>query len=133
MLLVDADWMMLTNASNQGEANSMTFAPLAHKILTANASRFESCISQKLFGGKHLDFKWIFELNASRRSINLPVYLVSDLEAGQFNHGAKYFCMERSNVCMDWSKVSSIMERTLTIVPTYNSTVIQLPSLLQNL
>ena len=50
-LLVDADWMMLTNASNQGEANSMTIAPLAHKILTANASRFESCISQKLFGG----------------------------------------------------------------------------------
>ena len=50
-LLLDADWMMLTNASNQGEANSVTFAPLAHEIPTADASHFESCISQKLFGG----------------------------------------------------------------------------------
>ena len=36
-LLLDADWMMLTNASNQGEANSMTITPLAHEILTADA------------------------------------------------------------------------------------------------
>ena len=107
-VLLDADWMMLTNTSNQGEANSMTIAPLAHEIPTADASRFESCISQKLLGGLHLDFKWIFELNASRRSINLPVYLVFDLEAGQFNFWVEI--MERSTFV--WSKVSSIMERT---------------------
>ena len=99
---------MLTNTSNQGEANSATIAPLAHGISTADSSRFESCISQQLLGGLHLDFKWIFELNASRRSINLPVYLVFDLEAGQFNFWVKI--MERSTFV--WSKVSSIMERT---------------------
>ena len=33
-----ADWMMLTNKSNQGEANSVTIAPLAHEILTADAT-----------------------------------------------------------------------------------------------
>ena len=50
-LFLHADWMMLTNASNQGEVNSMTIAPLAHAIPAADAGRFESCISQKLFGG----------------------------------------------------------------------------------
>ena len=41
------------------------------------------------------------------------------------NHGAKYFCMEQSvfDYGANWR---------LTIVPSYNSTVIQLPSLLQN-
>ena len=51
MPLLDADWMMVMNASNQGEANSVTIAPLAHEIPTADASRFESRISQKLLGG----------------------------------------------------------------------------------
>ena len=50
-LLLHADWMMLTNSSNQGEANSMTIAPLAHEIPAADAGRFESYISRKLFGG----------------------------------------------------------------------------------
>ena len=49
--LLDANWMMLTNASNQGEANSVTIAPLAREILNVDASPFESCISRKLFGG----------------------------------------------------------------------------------
>ena len=49
------------------------------------------------------------------------------------NHGAKYFCMERSNFCMEQSVFDYGANWLLTIVPTYNSTVIQLPSLLQNL
>ena len=42
------------------------------------------------------------------------------------NHGAKNFCMEQSvfDYGANW---------LLTIMPSYNSTVIQLPSLLQNL
>ena len=31
-LLLHAGWMMLRNASDQGEANSVTIAPLAHEI-----------------------------------------------------------------------------------------------------
>ena len=50
-LLLHADWMMLMNASSQDEANRVTIACLAHEILTADASRFESCLSRKLFGG----------------------------------------------------------------------------------
>ena len=42
MLLLDADWMMLTNTSNQGEANSVNTAPLAHEIQAADASHFQS-------------------------------------------------------------------------------------------
>ena len=49
------------------------------------------------------------------------------------NHGAKYFCMERSNFCMEQRVFDYGANWLLTIVPTYNSTVIQLPSLLQNL
>ena len=51
MLLLEVDWMMLTNASNQGEANSVTITPLAHEILAADAGRFKSYFSRKLFGG----------------------------------------------------------------------------------
>ena len=49
------------------------------------------------------------------------------------NHGVKYFCMERSNFCMEQSVFDYGANWLLTIVPTYNSTVTQLPSLLQNL
>ena len=130
-LLLHTDWMILTNASNQGEANSMTVA-------LADAGCFESCISWKLFGGLLLDFKWIFKLNASRRSINLPVYLVFDLEAGGFNFWVKImersnFCMEQSNFCMEQSVFDYGANWLLTIMPTYTSTVAQLPSLLRNL
>ena len=41
-MLLDADCMMLTNTSNQGEANSMTTAPLAHEIQAAAAGGFEA-------------------------------------------------------------------------------------------
>ena len=47
-LLLDADWMMVKNVSNQRGRNSMT---VAHEIPAANARRLESCISGKLFGG----------------------------------------------------------------------------------
>ena len=49
------------------------------------------------------------------------------------NHGVKYFCVERSNFCMEQSVFDYGANWLLTIVPTYNLTVIQLPSLLQNL
>ena len=49
-LLLHADWMMLTNASNQGEANTVTIAPLAHEVPAADPGRFESCISREIFG-----------------------------------------------------------------------------------
>ena len=37
------------------------------------------------------------------------------------NHGAKYFCMERSNFCMEQSVFHYGANWLLTIVPTYNS------------
>ena len=48
-LLLHADWMMLKT----GGANSVTVAPqyFAHEIQAADAGRFESCISRKVFGG----------------------------------------------------------------------------------
>ena len=46
-----ADWMMLKNASNQVEQTARDCCSLAHEILAADAGRFKSCISQKLFGG----------------------------------------------------------------------------------
>ena len=54
--------MMVKNVSNQGGANSVTAAPwwLA------------------------LGFSMDLRLNTTRRSINLSVYLVFDLEAGRF-------------------------------------------------
>ena len=45
------DWMMLKNTSNQSGANSVTICSLAHEITAADAGRFESCLSRKLFGG----------------------------------------------------------------------------------
>ena len=38
MPLLGTDWMMLTNAFNQDEVNSVTIAPLAHEIPTSDAS-----------------------------------------------------------------------------------------------
>ena len=46
-----------------------------------------------------MDFECILELNALRRSINLPAYLVFDLEVRRFN----FFCMKQSNFCMEQS------------------------------
>ena len=68
-----------------------------------------------------MDFKWIYDLNASRRSINLPVYLVIDLEVGQFNFRVKI--VEQSNICMEQSVFDYGVDWLLTIVPTYISTV----------
>ena len=60
--------MMLKNASNQGGANSVT-------VLSAqNPGR----------GCWLLGFSIYLRLNATRRSINLSVCLVFNLEAGQF-------------------------------------------------
>ena len=47
-LLLHADWVMLKNASNQGEQTAWL---LLHEISAAAAGRFESCSSRKLFGG----------------------------------------------------------------------------------
>ena len=76
-------------------------------------------------------------IECSRRSINLPAYLMFDLEARRFNFWVKImeqsnFCMKRSNFCMEQRVFDYGANWLLLIVPTYNSTVIQLPSLLQN-
>ena len=47
-LLLNADWMVLKNVSNQGGAKSV---PVAHEIPAADAGRLESYICRKLFGG----------------------------------------------------------------------------------
>ena len=81
-LLPHANWMMLKNASNQGGANSVT-------VLSArNPSR--RCWSlrklhfSKIIWQLALEFSIDLRLNATRRSINLSVCLVFDLEARQF-------------------------------------------------
>ena len=81
-LLLHADWMMLKNASNQGGANSVT-------VLSArNPGR--GCWSlrklhfSKIIWRLALGFSMDLRLNTMRRSINLSVCLVFDLEAGQF-------------------------------------------------
>ena len=67
---------MLKNASNQAGANSVTVAPLKTKcwyMVASKAAVLENYLAVST---------WI--LNATRRSINLSVYLVFDLEAGRF-------------------------------------------------
>ena len=81
-LVLHTDWMMLKNASNQGGANSVT-------VLSArNPSR--GCWSlrklhfSKIIWQLALGFSMDLRLNTTRRSINLSVCLVFDLEAGRF-------------------------------------------------
>ena len=83
MLLLHADWMMLKNASNHGGANSVTIAPWHTKsrprmMVTLKAAFLKNYLAVAL--GFSMDLR----LNALRRSINLLVYLVFDLEAGRF-------------------------------------------------
>ena len=75
------------NASNQGGANSVTAAAaLWHttsqrRMLVASKAAF---LENYKFWQLALGFLMDLQLNATRRSINLSVYLVFDLEAGQF-------------------------------------------------
>ena len=81
-LLLHADWMMLKNASNQGGANSVTVAPFlsfSHEIPSVDAGRFSEIIWRSALG-----FSTDLRLNTTRRSINLSVYLLFDLEARRF-------------------------------------------------
>ena len=81
-LLLHADWMMLKNASNQGGANRVT-------VLSA-WNPGGGCWSlwklhfSKIIWRLALGFSMDLRLNTMRRSINLSVCLVFDLEAGQF-------------------------------------------------
>ena len=64
--------MMLKNASNQGGAKSVTVS--GPRMLVAS----------KIIWRLALGFSMDLRLNAMRRSINLSVCLVFDLEAGRF-------------------------------------------------
>ena len=81
-LLLQADWMMLKNASNQGGANSVTV------LRARNPGR--GCWSlrklhfSKIIWRLALGFSMGLRLNVRRRSINLSVYLVFDMEARRF-------------------------------------------------
>ena len=76
--------MIVKNVSNQGGANSVTAAPCCSlvkqpRLLVASKAAF---LENYLVVGT-----WILmdlRLNTTRRSINLSVYLVFDLEAGRF-------------------------------------------------
>ena len=74
--------MMLKNASNQGGANSMTV------LSTQNPGRrcwsLQKVHFSKIIWQLSLGFSMDLRLNAMRRSINLSVCLVFDLEAGRF-------------------------------------------------
>ena len=74
--------MIVKNVSNQGGANSVTAAPWHSKsqprMLVASKTAF---LENYLAGSR---FLMDLRLNATRRSINLSVYLVFDLEARRF-------------------------------------------------
>ena len=80
--LGNAHWMMLKIAPNQGGANSKTVAPFlsfSHEIPSVDAGRFSKIIWRLALG-----FSMGLRLNVRRRSINLSVYLVFDMEARRF-------------------------------------------------
>ena len=81
-LLLHADWMMLNNASNQGGANSVTV--LSERNPGRGCWSLRKLHFSKIIWGLALGFSMDLRLNAMRRSINLSVCLVSDLEAGRF-------------------------------------------------
>ena len=76
-LLLHADWMMLKNASNQGGANSVT-------VLSTRSWSLWKLHFSKIIWWLALGISMDFRLNATRRSINLSVCLVFDLETGRF-------------------------------------------------
>ena len=76
-LLLHADWMMLKNASNQGGANSVT-------VLSTRSWSLWKLHFSKIIWWLALGISMDFWLNATRRSINLSVCLVFDLETGRF-------------------------------------------------
>ena len=76
-LLLHADTMMLKNASNQGGANSVT-------VLSTRSWSLRKLHFSKIIWRLALGFSMDLRLNTMRRSINLSVCLVFDLEAGQF-------------------------------------------------
>ena len=71
---------MLKNATNQGEANRVSVAPSRSRGCWSLRKLDFSKIIWRLALGFYMDLR----LNAMRRSINLTVYFVFDLEAGQF-------------------------------------------------
>ena len=75
--------MMLKNVSNQGGANSVTVAPWHTKCRLRMLVASKAAFLENYLGGA-LGFQMDLRLNATRRSINLSVYLVFDLEAGRF-------------------------------------------------
>ena len=104
-LLLDADWMMLTNTSNQGEANSVT-APLAHEIQAADDGRFESCISRTWILNGY--WNWMPREEVS----TFQLIWCSIWKPGDSISGWSEVTSVWSEVTFVWSKVSSIIEWT---------------------
>ena len=76
--------MIVKNVSNQGGANSVTAAPCCS---LANQPRMLVASKAAFLKNYLVVSTWILmdlRLNTTRRSINLSVYLVFDLEAGRF-------------------------------------------------
>ena len=81
-LLLHADWIMLKNASNQGGANSVTV--LSARNPGCGCWSLRKLHFSKIIWRLALGFSMDLQLNATRRSINLSVCLVFDLEVGRF-------------------------------------------------
>ena len=73
--------MIVKNVSNQGGANSVTAAPWQTRRGCWSLRKLHF---SKIIWWLALGFLMDLRLNTTRRSINLSVYLVFDLEAGQF-------------------------------------------------
>ena len=73
----------LYNVSNQDGANSVTAAPCCLQT-SRGCSSLRKLHFSKIIWWLALGFLMDLRLNTTRRSINLSVYLVFDLEAGRF-------------------------------------------------